>query len=158
MIFVIGLVPLNLQRRGTPIFLVGVSLLMYRSPLKLHIMFSTALGIWMATQIQSLKKFGIGLVHIESSWLMMSYVCVVWLLIIYIVDYPKTIMHLLRDCDTMKELWEFVINLEEYIIFHVVGLQSWLHLNFFLKKVWEEQWYMLSFLWSCSLWYFEEPQ
>lgn len=43
--------------------------------------------------------------------------------------YPKTILHLLRDCEGILEVWEKIVDLEVWHLFASLGLERWLEFN-----------------------------
>lgn len=48
---------------------------------------------------------------------------------------PESIMHLLRDCQDVKDWWSNIIDLEHWSKFFTCGLHSWLDWNLSCNKV-----------------------
>lgn len=42
---------------------------------------------------------------------------------------PETIMHLLKDCEEVKDFWPSLINLDQWSSFFSIGLHNWLDWN-----------------------------
>lgn len=48
---------------------------------------------------------------------------------------PKTVMHMLWDCDDVKEVWSTILSPDYLSQFFSLGLEGWLNLNLSSKKV-----------------------
>lgn len=48
-------------------------------------------------------------------------------------EYPETVMHSLRDCEVLKNLWSRVVSEDELSKFFSLGLHAWLEFSLSLR-------------------------